>query len=108
MLNSEHECSSSAVTDLRVKTNSRMQVYISVFFPTVEFYFLHMQHCILLYFTGVAGDTCDWFQIRKCFKYPDVMGTVKHTEADEIVSKIKWTGLHLFSFVSFVDKVGDL
>lgn len=96
----EHECLSSAVPNLRIKTNPRMQVCVSVFLSTVEFYFLHMQHCILLYFTGVAGDTCDWFQICKCFTYLDMMVTSSYPEAGEIVSKRN----RKFSFVS--GKVG--
>lgn len=90
---SKHECLSSAITNLRLKTNLRMQVSISVFLPTVEFYYLHMQHCILLYFTGAAGDTCDRFQICRCFTYPDMMVTSSYTEAGERVSKRKSTFL---------------
>lgn len=27
---------------------------------------LHIQHCILLCWTGLTGDTFDWYQISKC------------------------------------------
>lgn len=71
---SGYECFSSAVTNLQTLNQSvHALVYLCGLTKAsmarndkhVEFT-LHTQHCILLYWPGLTGDTFDWIQICKC------------------------------------------